>query len=166
MRPRAASVLLALALALAAVGVAMPSPLVAVAAASSDDTQGDDAEPAPGPCEEGWVAPTPQAVAVDAVPVVVASTADDYFVLYVDHPNPGKIGDPRANEENPQDIAVSVTRGQEGTTVLRDNLRALSPARYRVEKYQVTPQAIWMAIVSMTSPNSTVSVPTTRSTRL
>ncbi|MYA83319.1 MAG: hypothetical protein F4155_02245 [Acidimicrobiales bacterium] len=135
MRPRAASVLLALAL--AAAGVAMPSPLVAVAAASSDDTQGDDAEPAPGPCEEGWVAPTPQAVAVDAVPVVVASTADDYFVLYVDHPNPGKIGDPRANEENPQDIAVSVTRGQEGTTVLRDNLRALSPARYRVEKYQV-----------------------------
>ncbi len=30
-------------------------------------------------------APTPTAVAVDAVPIVVPSTTDEYFVLYVVH---------------------------------------------------------------------------------
>ena len=35
------------------------------------------------PCAGGGYNPTPTAVAVDAVPIVVASTTADYFVLYV-----------------------------------------------------------------------------------
>ncbi|MXW95130.1 MAG: hypothetical protein F4Z64_06430 [Acidimicrobiaceae bacterium] len=100
-----------------------------VAAASSDD-----AESVPGPCEDGYVAPTPESVAVSEVPIVVDSTPADYFVLFVPHPNPGRTS---AQQVNPQHIAVSVTRGQEGSTVLPDNLKPLSPAKYRVEKYQV-----------------------------
>ncbi len=85
-------------------------------------------DPPPGPCESGYVAPTPVLVAVSELPIVVSSTAADYFVLYVERPNPN----------NPRRwIPVSVTRGQAGTTTLRDNLAALSPDKYRVEKYQV-----------------------------
>ncbi|MYK56947.1 MAG: hypothetical protein F4035_10905, partial [Acidimicrobiia bacterium] len=100
-----------------------------VAAASSDD-----AESAPGPCEDGYVAPTPESVAVSEVPIVVESTPADYFVLFVPHPNAGRTS---GNQVNPEHIAVSVTRGQEGSTVLRDNLKPLAPVKYRVEKYQV-----------------------------
>ncbi len=85
-------------------------------------------DPPPGPCETGYVAPTPVVVAVSEVPIVVSSTTADYFVLYVERPN----------RDNPrQYIPVSVTRGQAGTTTLKDNLAALSPTKYRVEKYQV-----------------------------
>ena len=35
------------------------------------------------PCSGGGFNPTPTAVAVDAVPIVVESTTDEYFVLYV-----------------------------------------------------------------------------------
>ena len=41
--------------------------------------QGDD------PCSGAGFDPDPTAVAVDAVPIVVTSTTDDYFVLYVKH---------------------------------------------------------------------------------
>ncbi|MDE2746198.1 MAG: hypothetical protein OXI41_09500 [Chloroflexota bacterium] len=85
-------------------------------------------DPPPGPCESGYVAPTPVLVAVSELPIVVSSTAADYFVLYVERPNPN----------NPRRwIPVSVTRGQAGTTTLTDNLDALSPDKYRVEQYQV-----------------------------
>ncbi len=85
-------------------------------------------DPPPGPCEAGWVAPTPVVVGVSEVPIVVSSTGADYFVLYVERPN----------RDNPrQYVPVSVTRGQAGTTTLKDNLAALSPTKYRVEKYQV-----------------------------
>ncbi|MDE0644094.1 MAG: hypothetical protein OXH95_08220 [bacterium] len=121
-----------LALGLTVASVVGPSSWGTVAADSSEDHGS-----LPGPCEDGYVAPTPVSVAVSEVPVVVASTVADYFVLYVNHPNPGKIGNPRHNEVNPTHIAVSVTRGLEGTTVLRDNLKAVGPAKYRVEKYEV-----------------------------
>ncbi|MXW42081.1 MAG: hypothetical protein F4Z91_03170, partial [Acidimicrobiia bacterium] len=107
---------------------------MAVDAASSDVFESDVSELALGPCDEGWVAPTSVAVAVDAVPIVVKSTAADYFVLYVDHPNPGRLSQ---TDVNPNDLAVSVTRGKAGSTVLLDNLEALAPSEYRVEKYQV-----------------------------
>ncbi len=106
-----------------------PSSWGIVAADSSDDPGS-----LPGPCEDGYVAPTPVSVAVSEVPIVVDSTTADYFVLYVGHPNPGQISQ---TDANPNDIAISVTRGQEGTTLLPDNLEALAPAEYRVEKYEV-----------------------------
>ncbi len=101
------------------------SPFHAIAEASGDDTAA-----APGLCEDGYVAPTPVSVTVSAVPIVVQSTTADYFVLYIDHPDTG-------NHGNPNKIAISVTRGEEGSTTLPDNLRALAPGKYRVEKYQV-----------------------------
>ncbi len=101
------------------------SPFHAIAEASGDDT-----EAVPGPCEDDYVAPTPVSVTVSDVPIVVKSTTADYFVLYIDHPD-------RGNQGKPNTIAISVTRGEEGSTTLPDNLRALAPGKYRVEKFQV-----------------------------
>ncbi len=69
-----------------------------------------------------------QAVAVDVseVPIVVASTTADYFVLYV-----------RPDLDADFEIPVSVTLGQDGTTTLTEQLASLPAAHYRVEKYQV-----------------------------
>ena len=64
---------------------------------------------------------------VTAVPVVVTSTTDDYFVLYVRHDVNG------AEVE----IPVQVKRGEAGSTTLSERTRALAADRYRVEKYQV-----------------------------
>ena len=69
--------------------------------------------------------------AVTAVPIVVTSTTADYFVLYVKHELDG------AEVE----IPVLVKRGEAGTTTLAENIEALPPERYRVEKYQVTDPA-------------------------
>ena len=77
-------------------------------------------------CQDGYVPPTPTDVAVMAVPLVVASTIDDYFVLYVRH---------QMNADTSVDIPVSVILGEAGTTTLVDNLEALPADRYRVEKY-------------------------------
>ncbi len=85
----------------------------------------------PGPCEDGWVAPTPVAVAVTSVPIAVTSTTADYFVLYAKHPLNGST----------DEIPVSVTRGEDGTTALSDNLQPLAADQYRVEKYQVAKPA-------------------------
>ncbi len=85
-----------------------------------------------GPCDAGWVAPTPTAVAVTSVPIQVASTSGDYFVLYVNR---------TLRDGTSADIAVSVTLGQPGTTTLSDNLAALDAGDYRVEKYQVASPA-------------------------
>ena len=85
----------------------------------------------PGPCEDGYVAPSPTAVPVTAVPIEVTSTTADYFALYAKHTLNGTTSD----------ILVSVTRGKDGTTTLSDNLRPLSADQYRVEKYQVAQPA-------------------------
>ncbi|MCY3849537.1 MAG: hypothetical protein OXF75_01890, partial [Acidimicrobiaceae bacterium] len=82
----------------------------------------------PGPCEDGWVAPTPTVVAVTAVPITVTSTVDDYFVLYRKHDR---------GSDTVVNIPVSVTRGEAGTTALSDNLAPLSADWYSVEKYRI-----------------------------
>ncbi len=98
------------------------SPYQGVAGAS------DDADSTPGPCEDGYTAPTPVAVAVTGVPVVVNSTTNDYFVLYATIP---------AGPDTTREVPVSVARGEAGTTTLTDRLKPLSADKYRVEKYQV-----------------------------
>ena len=70
--------------------------------------------------------PTPVAVAVTAVPIMVPSTPADYFVLYVTHEVDG------TEVEYP----VLVQEGEAGTTTLAENVQALPKERYRVEKYQ------------------------------
>ena len=85
----------------------------------------------PEPCPGGGYEPTPVAVEVEAVPIVVASTTDDYFVLYVEHDLDGAT----------VEIPVLVKRGAAGTTTLAENVQALSKDRYRVEKYLVADPA-------------------------
>ena len=69
---------------------------------------------------------SPVHVAVTAVPIVVASTTADYFVLFV-----------RPDPESYREIPISVTLGMDGTTTLTDGLAPLSIEHYRVEKYPV-----------------------------
>ena len=71
--------------------------------------------------------PTPTEVAVTAVPIVVTSTEDEYFVLYASHETDG------STSEYP----VLVKLGEDGTTTLSENVEALAADRYRVEKYLV-----------------------------
>ncbi len=90
----------------------------------------------PGPCEDGYVAPTPVVVPVTSVPITVTSTTADYFVLYV------KTGNLARKTTGPvfsatSTLPVSVTLGEDGTTTLADNLSPLPASRYRVEKYSV-----------------------------
>ena len=85
-------------------------------------SQGND------PCPGGGSAPTPTAVEVEAVPIVVESTTAEYFVIYVRHD---------LDVETTVDLPVSVTLGGEGTTTLSENVEALPKERYRVEKYLV-----------------------------
>ena len=80
--------------------------------------------PPPGPCEDGYVAPTPTAVPVTSIPVTAASTTSDYFVLYV-------------KRYYSADRPILVKLGEDGTTTLADNLESLAADRYRVEKYSV-----------------------------
>ena len=75
--------------------------------------------------------PTPTAVDVDAVPIVVSSTTDDYFVLYVSH----------GVDDTEVEIPVLVKRGAVGTTTLAENVEALPAERYRVEKYLIADPA-------------------------
>ena len=63
-----------------------------------------------------------------AVPVVVESTAEKYYVLYVLH----DLDDGTAVE-----IPVSVTLGEAGSTTLAEELPALPAERYRVAEYLV-----------------------------
>ncbi len=72
--------------------------------------------------------PMPTAVPVTAVPIVVTSTTDDYFVLYTKHED---------QDAREWEYAVAVTRGEAGTTTLSENIEALPKERYRVEKYAV-----------------------------
>ena len=82
-------------------------------------------------CPDG-TPPTPTAVPVDAVPIVVTSTTAEYFVLYVSHV---------VDSDTTVEIPVAVTRGAAGTTALTENVEALPKVRYRVEKYLVTDPA-------------------------
>ena len=99
----------------------------------------DETEPMPGPApRDGAQAETcpdpvttPTAVEVTAVPIVVESTTDDYFVLYVSHDVDG----------TEVELPVLVKRGAAGTTTLAENVEALPAERYRVEQYLVADPA-------------------------
>ena len=90
--------------------------------------EGDPQDPCPG----GSDPPTPTAVAVDAVPIVVASTTADYFVLYVSH---------ELDADTTVELPVLVKRGEAGTTTLAENVEAMPAERYRVEKYLIADPA-------------------------
>ena len=77
-------------------------------------------------------APTPTVVEVGAVPIVVESTTDEYFVLYVRHD---------LDADTTIEVPVRVTLGQDGATTLTESLEALPKERYRVEKYLVSDPA-------------------------
>ena len=78
-------------------------------------------------CSARFALAVPTDVAVTAVPIVVASTTADYFVLYATHGVGG-----RAVE-----YPVAVVLGRDGTTTLSENVAALPLERYRVEKYSI-----------------------------
>ena len=78
------------------------------------------------PCSGGGYYPVPVDVAVAAVPIVVDSTTEEYFVLYV-----------RPDLDSDREIPVSVTLGQNGTTTLTEQLSPLPREHYRVEKYLI-----------------------------
>ena len=85
---------------------------------------GDSEETCPG----GGYNPTPKAVEIQAVPIVVESTTSDYFVLYVQHD---------VDEDTSIEIPVLIEKGAADTTTLAENVEALPKERYRVEKYQI-----------------------------
>ena len=91
----------------------------------------DSADADPGACPDRNTAPTPVPIAVDAVPIVVASTTDDYFVLYVNH----------AADGTEVELPVLVKKGAAGTTTLDEHLEPLPVERYRVEKYLIADPA-------------------------
>ena len=76
-------------------------------------------------------APEPTEVAVDAIPIVVSSTTDDYFVLYASFDVDGETWE----------MPVAVVLGEAGTTTLAENAEALAQDRYRIEKYLVADPA-------------------------
>ena len=78
-----------------------------------------------GTCSES---PNPVGVEVEAVPIVVESTTDEYFVLYVRH---------ELDADTTLWMPVSVTLGGAGTTTVAENVEALPKERYRVDKYSV-----------------------------
>ena len=71
--------------------------------------------------------PVPTDVPVTTVPIVVTSTTDDYFVLYV----------LQSLEATTIELPILVKLGDAGTTTLSDNLDPLSASSYKVEKYSV-----------------------------
>ena len=77
-------------------------------------------------------APTPITMQVEAVPITVESTADEYFVLYVRHD---------LDADTTFEIPVLVALGESGTTTLAENVAALPRERYRVEKYLIADPA-------------------------
>ena len=119
---------------LAALSASLPAVFAAVTVVvlvslfpATVEAQGDPEEPCPG----GGYNPTPVAVAVAAVPIVVASTTADYFVLYVRHTVDG----------SEVEFPVLVKRGEVDTTTLAENVAALPKERYRVEKYLIADPA-------------------------
>ena len=99
--------------------------LASPVASASDDGSG------PG-LREGCdgTGPTPLPVEVTDVPIMVPSEIDDYFVLYA------RVGYGASSE-----LPVAVVRGRSGVTTVAENVRGLTPERYRVEKYRVSDPA-------------------------
>ncbi len=107
--------------------------------------EADETGPTPAPAPRGVTvqpsdaqaetcpdpAPTPTTVDVTAVPIVVESTTDDYFVLYVSHDVEG----------TELELPVLVKRGSAGSTTLAENVEALPAERYSVEKYLIADPA-------------------------
>ena len=83
-------------------------------------------------CPDGGYAPAPVEVAVSAVPIVVESTTDEYFVLYVRH---------ELDTDTTVELPVLVKKGEAGTTTLAENVGPLPMERYRVEKYLIADPA-------------------------
>ena len=82
-------------------------------------------------CPGGGYDPVPVEVGVEAVPIVVESTTEEYFVLYVRHDLGGTV----------LELPVSVTLGENGTTTLAENVEALPKERYLVEKFLIADPA-------------------------
>ena len=91
-----------------------------------------EAQVDPEPCSGGGYNPVPVDVAVASVPIVVESTAAEYFVLYVRHD---------LDADTTEEIPVLVKRGAAGTTPLAENLEALPKERYRVKKFLIADPA-------------------------
>ena len=108
-------------LALFALYLLIPWSIASAQQASQEDT-----------CPGADSAPTPTVVEVGAVPIVVESTTDEYFVLYVRHD---------LDADTTFEVPVGVTLGQDGATTLTESLEALPKERYRVEKYLVSDPA-------------------------
>ena len=90
------------------------------------------ADPPEEPCSGNGYDPAPVDVEVEAVPIVVESTVEEYFMLYVRHD---------LDAYTTVELPVSVTLGADGTTSLAENVAALPKERYRVEKYNVADPA-------------------------
>ena len=108
-------------LALFALYLVIPWSTASAQQASQEDT-----------CPGADSAPTPTVVEVGAVPIVVASTTDEYFVLYVRH---------GPDADTALEIPVLVKLGESGTTTLSENVAPLPKERYRVEKYLIADPA-------------------------
>ena len=108
-------------LALFALYLVIPWSTASAQQASQEDT-----------CPGADSAPTPTVVEVGAVPIVVESTTDEYFVLYVRHD---------LDADTTFEVPVGVTLGQDGATTLTESVEALPKERYRVEKYLVSDPA-------------------------
>ena len=82
-------------------------------------------------CLDDGTAPVPVEVTVTTMPIVVTSTTDEYFVLYVTFDVDG----------TEVELPVLVKLGEAGTTTLAENVEALPKERYRVEKYLIADPA-------------------------
>ena len=81
-------------------------------------------------CTAGEQAPAATAVEIEAVPAIVESTTEEYFVLYV-----------RPDLDSEREFPVSVTLGEDGTTTLTEQLSPLPKEHYRVEKFLIADPA-------------------------
>ena len=81
-------------------------------------------------CTVGEHAPAATAVEVEAVPAIVESTTEEYFVLYV-----------RPDLSSEREFPISVTLGEDGTTTLTEQLSPLPKEHYRVEKFLIADPA-------------------------
>ena len=90
----------------------------------------DAAAPCSAAGPSGGDRPAPTPVAIGALPIVVESTTDQYFVLYV-----------RSQTDPIVEAPVSVTLGRDGATTLAENVAALPIERYRVEQFLIADPA-------------------------
>ena len=105
---------------------ALPSLSVRHALAQGDNTQQEQA--CPGDADDPVATP----VEISSVPIMVESTTDEYFVLYVRHD---------LDADTTVEVPVLVALGEDGTTALGENVEALPAERYRVDKYAVADPA-------------------------